>query len=341
MLITDITNLSRLSYDTIKHFIEIGHVKSIRGLHAKIYIFDNSCIITSANLTNTAFTKRTEIGVLLNKEETISISDVFNGWWGKADLINKIKLLKKFNSLKKKVSDEEASGEGLEQLYELPPDPGKVSTFISKRYLRYDDILEKYNDLVIHYTKIQRIWKNVPIYFETDAFLNYLYHDAYDTPSNDYSKAEYRKLSNEERIKELKYYAHLFKKYITIHVEDENWRTKNHKLVTKLLSPRHISRVTKDEIEDVFNVINSQNAYGFNKINALKNNLKNIRKYLTILLHGKERINERFQKSNKLNNFKEGSMYELLGLYYPLEYPMINNNALSGLRFFGYDVSIK
>jgi hypothetical protein len=58
-------------------------------------------------------------------------------------------------------------------------------------------------------------------------------------------------------------------------------------------------------------------------------------------LHGKERINERFQKSNKLNNFKEGSMYELLGLYYPLEYPMINNNALSGLRFFGYDVSIK
>lgn len=54
-------------------------IKSLLSLHAKIYIVDDWCLITSANLTGTAFSKRYEVG-----EDISNISDVeklFETWW--------------------------------------------------------------------------------------------------------------------------------------------------------------------------------------------------------------------------------------------------------------------
>jgi PLD-like domain len=54
-----------LARDTIEQFAAHRPVRSLKGLHAKLYIMDNSVLLTSANLTESAFTRRFEAGLVL------------------------------------------------------------------------------------------------------------------------------------------------------------------------------------------------------------------------------------------------------------------------------------
>jgi hypothetical protein len=58
----------------IEHFTEI---RTNDGFHCKIYIFDDSAIISSANLTKTAFESNIEAGVLLENQEIEEVKDFF------------------------------------------------------------------------------------------------------------------------------------------------------------------------------------------------------------------------------------------------------------------------
>lgn len=66
--------------DTFSAFKNAGlKIKSLLSLHAKIYIVDDWCLVTSANLTGTAFSMRYEVG-----EDSINITDIerlFQTWW--------------------------------------------------------------------------------------------------------------------------------------------------------------------------------------------------------------------------------------------------------------------
>jgi phosphatidylserine/phosphatidylglycerophosphate/cardiolipin synthase-like enzyme len=66
----------------------MGDVKLLKGLHAKVYIIDDKCILTSANLTETAFFKRYEIGVLLEGAEAKEVIDIYKKWWDIGESIN-------------------------------------------------------------------------------------------------------------------------------------------------------------------------------------------------------------------------------------------------------------
>ncbi len=58
------------------------------------------------------------------------------------------------------------------------------------------------------------------------------------------------------------------------------------------------------------------------------------------LLHGKENILIRMHKCEKnLQYFGTSATQELIGFYYPEDYPIRNTNINSGLRLFGYKVS--
>lgn len=66
--------------DTFAEFLKAKvNVKSLRSLHAKIYIVDDWCLITSANLTGTAFSRRYEVGTEL--DTTLEIEKLYNDWW--------------------------------------------------------------------------------------------------------------------------------------------------------------------------------------------------------------------------------------------------------------------
>jgi hypothetical protein len=65
-LLTDTTNKGWLDKQTIDVMNSHGKIKHLLGLHAKLYIIDDHALVTSANLTDTAFARRHEVGVFLS-----------------------------------------------------------------------------------------------------------------------------------------------------------------------------------------------------------------------------------------------------------------------------------
>jgi hypothetical protein len=81
-------------------------VKSHEISNLSIYIFDNSALITSANLTITAFENNIEIGVLLDDLEVDKIKSFFNqSLWQKGKPVNDLKKAKNiWNMSQKKIA---------------------------------------------------------------------------------------------------------------------------------------------------------------------------------------------------------------------------------------------
>lgn len=78
--------------DVCKRFLENNvQIRSLLSLHAKIYIVDDWGLITSANLTRTAFERRYEIGVECEGQELLDTVELFEKWWELAVPIEEIK----------------------------------------------------------------------------------------------------------------------------------------------------------------------------------------------------------------------------------------------------------
>ena len=75
-------------------------------------------------------------------------------------------------------------------------------------------------------------------------------------------------------------------------------------------------------------------------LNPENNTLDTIREAWKSLLHDSELpIEERMEACNqKLFRFGKSAIQELISFYEPDEYPVMNRNANSGMRFFGYEI---
>jgi phosphatidylserine/phosphatidylglycerophosphate/cardiolipin synthase-like enzyme len=80
-LLIDSTHLESVDTATLQLFRNRGEVRVLAGLHAKLYICDDVCFLTSANLTETAFGRRYEIGAMLDGPQAIEVVEVFERWW--------------------------------------------------------------------------------------------------------------------------------------------------------------------------------------------------------------------------------------------------------------------
>lgn len=341
-LLTDTSDLSCLDTETIQLFYNRGQVKTITGLHAKIYIADDFCIVTSANLTNTAFSKRHEIGILLTPSESKQVIETFNVWWKKSENVKPEKLTKIF---KKVITSKEERGVSLPTLFDLPEDPGSFIKNLAKRFLNYDRLVADYEDFAKKYSSIQRIWKNKPLYFEIDGLFNYLYHHAPNTPSKEYSKEQPRNLTEQRQMDEIKKWALKYKEwnknvFRVNHGEDDiEWRMYYSKTLKRFLSSNHAKKLTKKELIEILHCLNSLNSYPINRTKILNNNsLSEIRNALNHLVNGEGQLASRMNECNNINYLGTSSMQEILGFTSPDIYPLINKNSNSGLRFFCYQV---
>jgi phosphatidylserine/phosphatidylglycerophosphate/cardiolipin synthase-like enzyme len=66
---------------TVQRLAQRGPVRSLRGLHGKVYIVDDLVLLTSANLTRTAFSKRYEVGVWLRGSLALEAIKQYEKWW--------------------------------------------------------------------------------------------------------------------------------------------------------------------------------------------------------------------------------------------------------------------
>lgn len=127
-LLTDINEFNNFNSEIIKLFNKQGRIKHLAGLHAKIFIADNVCLITSANLTNMAFSKRHEIGIFLDGTSSSKTISIFESWWKKSEKVS-LENLRTFVR-KEFTSTEERAGAVLPSLWSLPKDPCEINYWL-------------------------------------------------------------------------------------------------------------------------------------------------------------------------------------------------------------------
>lgn len=97
-------------------------IRSLLSLHAKIYLADDWCLLTSANLTGMAFSARYEIGQEIAENDVQSVTELFESWWEKADPIQSYTQSISYS----KISEIEDSP-SYKKKYKLPPSPSETN----------------------------------------------------------------------------------------------------------------------------------------------------------------------------------------------------------------------
>lgn len=88
-LLVDTSDICNCNYQTINNLIYKGfNIRSLYEIHAKIYVFDDDCIVTSANLTENAFRRKNEIGISLNNSESKDAIKIFEYYYGLGETQN-------------------------------------------------------------------------------------------------------------------------------------------------------------------------------------------------------------------------------------------------------------
>ena len=336
-IITDTRNDGFINAETIKQFLNKAEVKSLSGLHAKIYIIDNIVYITSANLTGTAFSKRYEICQRSEINNNHDIVKIFNDWWKKSKKVHSDWQPKKS---KKGAGDSDYDNtSGLKKLWDLPE-----TSITIKNFKDYQDNFLYYNNLLFLYNSSgKRLLPELTEYHEFDAFLNYLFHEHQKKPSFKYLREKkYRKISDSERVSEIKKYKGDFKMWLKQNPTYQDYRKNGIISIQKILAKNKIAKLDWDALAKVVGNLHSMKSLALNRsrfLNPANNKIETIRESFMILLYDERSIEERMEICNeKLRFFGKSSIRELVSWYYPSEYPTINRNTNSGLKFLGYDV---
>jgi hypothetical protein len=333
-ILADISDTTALDRETIKAFQKRAEIRSLEGLHAKSYIIDNTILITSANLTGTAFQSRWEIGYLTSaSEENIAF---YKKWWKDSSFVGSDWLPKKRNY--KNSHGEDSNKKFLHYKWRLPDLTGNGKLF--KPYLEQIKIYNHFRR-VYEQSGSGRILPEIPIFQEIDDFLNYLFHEHPRVPSHEYIKKSYRRMTDEERRSIVARYKLQYRRWKKTDAGDD--RKDRIKAIRTILSQRRISKLSKKDAAIVAHYINAISSYPLNLTRFLRNNsIQSIRAAWSVLLHDvSQPLEVRMQScKEKLSSFGKSSIQELLAHYYPTQYPVINRNPNAGLKFLGYDIRV-
>ena len=344
-VITDTTDPRNANRGTLLHFVDRGTVKSIPGVHAKVYIFDSRVLLTSANLTETAFTKRLEIGTLLDAEESAEAIQIFETWWRLAQDLDASEL----SELEKSGNTDafpEREGENLKQLWDLPSRPPAelfAGSRETERASNYRQFLKNYREISSIYESVQRVWPDAPLFLEVDAFLNYLFNEADDRPSFAFNgDVPKNSMDASGRVEEISRRTPYFARWCAEHPEEQTDRMDRLATVQALLQKERIDELSWEDARSVVDRLHAMGARQFNKykfLNPSNNSIEVVRSSWSDLLFGKDGEDQRIKSCDaRLRFFGISSIQELLGCFYPEKYPLRNSNSDSGLKFLGFDV---
>lgn len=334
-VITDIET-GFIRQDSFDEFIcnHPNTIKSLKSLHAKIYIVDDWCLVTSANLTGTAFSKRYEVGT-----DDVSLSEVelfYNSLWNN----NKAKFVTSWCKGKKQAQIEFEDGPvGYDRLTNLPSysaDADKMDKYLAQcsRYIdfakTYEKVTGRCQDMVSDgFTLLQ----------EVDYLFNYLEHESEECVSKDLTKVHLCTESSQRA---------LIKKYfkeISLHYkqnrEHELRRVKSAKLVKKLTSRPRIMTISADEVRQVLDTFNcfglGANMHGHASKFIEENSLDDIRSHWDNLLNSGDITAAKVKECCELNRCGDSSVSELIAWRFPDKYPIMNTCSKKGLWFFGIE----
>jgi hypothetical protein len=340
-LLTD-TEEKRLNRETALRFAQKGQIKTLRGIHAKLYIADDSVLLTSANLTVTAFTRKYEAGIVLKGAAGKSAVSLFELWWehGKNFSISSVMELPR----KHLKQTGEENPDHLPEPSGLPPDPG---SFGGPKFVQlfgdYSDFLKSYRRLATDYDRVPRLWPDIPLYLEIDAFLDFLFHHG-QRPSKPYTKLPPRSLTPEQIATEIRKWANKFQTLARREWEhDGKWRKTNAQRIRRLLSANRVMKLRRSEIEQIAGSLNCMGDRRVLNRFLRGNTIATVRNAWAKLIFGADKdlpIDEMSECASVLYGFKRSSVQELLGWYMPTRFPLRNRNVNAGMRFLGFDTPV-
>ena len=331
-LITDLKNFSTQNYKTIKFFAEHGIVKSIDDLHAKLYIIDNENIVTSANFTRKAYMCNWEIAVSSRDE---AYKDIFNKKKKKSFPVSIEQLDELYIKSKENINNVNFSDkEEYEDRWELPSELCKNSN--------YETFYKAFKNLEILYKPYQK-WKNTPLKFEIDSFLNYLFHEE-GQPSYEYYGCNiYRQLDTREQQQEIEYWANKYHNWVE---SDKNtWDNADRRYTYSIIAKKTLIKDVDDITIDSFISILNECIESYKRMNkwlncdkvVKTNSISQIKEFCKSLLKTDLKGIDKFIKNNKISGIGPSGIQELLGLCND-DLPIRNQNTNAGLRFLGYNV---
>ena len=314
--------------DTYAQFKESPNteIRSLLSLHAKIYLIDDWCLLTSANLTGMAFSARHEVGQVVSGIE--QVVTLFDQWWKKAQAVSSLP-----PSPSKTITNKEDSTK-YKVLYKLP----KYTSGASDQFLKKCD---QFKELASLYESVtgrnqQMVREGFSLYEEVDYFFNYLYHYHPDEPSKEYTK-EVRSLTSREVKQEIRRYFKLMS--MSYAPGSGLWRLDRRDRIREIL-PFEIQSPKKEEIKEVLGCLHCLYSYSWNKPKILsENNPRSIARAWNKLINAPFIDAQLIEEViGEIKYFGMSSACELIAWYYPEKYPMINSNSESGMRFFGFDI---
>ena len=319
-----------IRHDTYTGFIASPNTKirSLFNLHAKIYLIDDWCLLTSANLTGMAFSARHEVGQVVSAPE--QVVKLFDQWWKKAQAVSSVP-----KSLPKSLADREDLPKP-KRLYKLP----QYTSGASDQFLKKCDQFKEFASLYESVTgrNQQMVDDGFTLYEEVDYFFYYLYSNYPDKPSKEYKERKRSLTSGEvKQEKILRYFELMSMSYAP---EEEQWRLDRRKRIRKILPFKAGSSPRKEEIEKVLDCLHCLRSYPINITRILNNNNpRSIARAWNRLIQAPS-INSQLIKEviGKIKYFGMSSACELIGWYYYDTYPKINRVSESGMRFFGFDI---
>lgn len=316
-----------IRHDTYTQFKESPNteIRSLLSLHAKIYLIDDWCLLTSANLTGMAFSARHEVGQVVSGIERVVT--LFDQWWQKAQAVSSLP-----PSPSKTLTNREDSIK-YKALYKLP----KYTSGAGDQFLKKCDQFKEFASLYESVTgrNQQMVSDGFTLYEEVDYFFNYLYHDHPDKPSKEYTK-EVRSLTSREVKQEICRYF----KIMSYEPGSGLWRLERRDRIREILPFKAGSSPRKEKIEEVLDCLHCLHSYGWHKpIILAENDPRSIARAWNRLIQAPS-INSQLIEEviGEIKHFGMSSTCELIAWYYPEKYPMINRNSESGMRFFGFDI---
>lgn len=340
-LLTDV-EAGGFRLSTMRQFLRRGEVRSLLGLHSKLYIADSFALLTSANLTGTAFSRRYETGIVLGRKDTRGTALLFEKWWG----LGTPKTEEQLPVINATTPDpDHPGGPFLPALTHLPPDV-EDAPLPGDAFGDYGVFLDAFHDLAARYASVQRIWKSAPLNFEVDGFLNFLYHYASGLPSRPYRDEKPRHLTSAQRDAEVRRFAEMFRLAYREGDTDESptWRSEHGRDIRRLLRRNLQKGLNREEVRDLLTNLNSMKSYPVNVhkvLNPQNNSLGTIRETLRRLVDETVPVQRRMSEATgPVFGMSKAAVQELVGFYYGGKYPLRNANTNCGLRFFGYDVRV-
>lgn len=334
-VITDIET-GFIRKDTFDEFIS-NHpdsIKSLKSLHAKVYIVDDWCLVSSANLTGTAFSKRYEIGT--DDVDLTEVESFYNSLW----VNRKSKLVTSWSKGKRQTQVEFEDGtDDYDKLTSLPAysaDTDKMDKYRAQcsRYIDFANTYEKVTGRCQ-----EMVSDGFTLLQEVDYLFNYLEHEDANCVSKGLTKVQPCTESVQRSL--IKKYFRKISQHYRQNRERELRRVKSAKLVKNLTSPSKIMTISADEVRQVLDTFNcfglGTNMHGHASKFIADNKLEDIRSHWDTLLNHGEITAAKVKACCELKRCGDSSVSELIAWRFPDRYPIMNTCSKKGLWFFGID----